>query len=617
MTKVYKKLGIDVLIWGVAIPLAYLLRVEGAWADYSYTIFIVSLCAIPVKLGIMYYEKFYAQSWRRIGLKDLFSIGRGISIYTILFLIAIFIVRGRVFIPLSIPLIGAMLTFLGMGSARMASRLWHEYRFKIQPENKNKANEKQVLIIGAGEAGTMIAREMLRHPETGMTPVGFLDDDPYKKKQTFLGLTILGPSTQTPDIVDEHNIDIVIIAIPSINGNRLRSMVEKIEGNVTCKVVPPIHELINEKVTLTKIRDVHVEDLLRRDPVKLDTREIAGYLTSKTVLITGAGGSIGSEIVRQVISFKPQKILLLDKSEFNIYNLEKEIKRDYPDINYEVLIATIRDKNTLQAIFNLHKPDVLFHAAAYKHVPLMEANPSQAVLNNITGTKNLVDLSLETDVKRFVNVSTDKAVNPTSIMGASKRISEYVVKQAGEKTGNNKVFSSVRFGNVLGSRGSVVPLFKEQIKNREPVTVTHRKMVRYFMTIPEASQLVLQAGGLNQRGAVYVLDMGEPVKIMDLAHDLIRLSGLTPNVDIPIKITGIRPGEKLYEELLTAEEGTDITRHELIFSARHNQIPNNFAHSFRKLVEAAIVNDDNKVRAIFKELIPTNEFDPTSHHVTG
>jgi len=464
-----------------------------------------------------------------------------------------------------------------------------------------------VLIVGAGEAGTMLAREMLRHPEAGLLPVGFLDDDPAKQHQKIMGIPVLGPISSLPQVAASTHADEVLIAIPSAPGKVVRRVVELArQVGLRHRIVPGIYEILSGKVAISQIRNVDVEDLLRRDPVQLDTSEITDYLEGRVVLVTGAGGSIGSEIVRQVARFRPRRILLLGRGENSLYQIEREIERTWPEMDWRTIVADVRDREKMQHVFTTYAPEVVFHAAAHKHVPMMEANPDEAIFNNVGGTKNVVELALEYGVERFVNISTDKAVNPTSVMGASKRVAEYLVQWAAQRAKPGQAFVSVRFGNVLGSRGSVIPLFKEQIAKGGPVTVTHQDMTRYFMTIPEAAQLVLQAGGLGNNGAVYVLDMGEPVRIADLVRDLIRLSGLEPGADIEIIYTGIRPGEKLFEELLTAEEGTEASKHSHIFVAKGNAsgLEERLA-LIEELFDAARKRDPAEIRAVFKRLVPT------------
>lgn len=607
--KIVSKFGIDFGIWTIATPIAYFLRLEQNLSGHLDSILIITCIFLPIKVLIIYYEKFYLQSWHRMAYRDLQSIIRGVSIYLIIIFGIALLVRDQLFIPLSEPFIEAMFLILGTGITRFVARLSYEY--KDCWFTKYSQIPKNVLIVGAGDAGTMIARELFRHTEQNMKPIGFLDDDPKKKRQRFLGLNVLGKTTGVSEVIREYNVDILLIAMPSVKGEVSRRIIKKAynsKKDIECKIIPTLRDLVSGKVTVGQIRDVNVEDLLRREPIKLNTTEIADYMTGKVVLVTGAGGSIGSEIVRQIVPFKPQKLLLADKGEYRMYNIEQELSSKKLPFFWKPIIADIKYWQSVADIFQLYHPDVIFHAAAHKHVPLMEENPAEAIRNNVGGTKNLVEWALKSGVSHFVNISTDKAVNPTSIMGASKRIAEYIVENAGQKASTDQTFASVRFGNVLGSSGSVVPKFKKQIENREAVTVTHPDMTRYFMTIPEASQLVLQAGGIKGSEMMYVLDMGDPVKIMDLAKDLIHLSGLEPDIDIPIKITGIRPGEKLYEELLTSEESnTSSTRYSKIYAAKQNGLPLHFENQLEKLLNYVSSNNEIGIKMTLNDLIPINE----------
>jgi FlaA1/EpsC-like NDP-sugar epimerase len=377
------------------------------------------------------------------------------------------------------------------------------------------------------------------------------------------------------------------------------------EAGVKHRIIPGIHEILSGQVALSQIRDVSLEDLLRREPVQLETNSISSYLEGRTVLVTGAGGSIGSEIVRQVSRFKPRKLILFGRGENSIFTMEQELKRTWPELEYALVIGDVRDRAKVEDVFKRFAPNVVFHAAAHKHVYLMEQNPDEAILNNVFGTKNIAELCLQYGAERLVNISTDKAVNPTSVMGASKRMAEYVVQAVSRRAKPGQTFSSVRFGNVLGSRGSVIPKFQQQIRDGGPVTVTDPAMIRYFMLIPEAAQLVLQAGGLPENGAVYVLDMGEPVKIVDLARDVIRLSGFEVGRDIDIVFTGAVPGEKLYEELLTSDEGTAASKYEKIFVGQQAALGDAALEAaLARLEMAARARDGAAIRAILLELIP-------------
>jgi FlaA1/EpsC-like NDP-sugar epimerase len=593
----------DLLFLTAVTPLAFWLRLDDQLGRYTTQMWIFTAAMLPLKAGVIYWFGLYRQCWRKIGVRDLVKLIQAILFTTaVLFTAAIIMQKSGLVVPRSVPLIEAMAALLVMSGIRLSSRILHEYRGKWGLEGE----AKRVLIVGAGEAGTMVAREMIRHPEAGLRPVGFLDDEPNKRKQTFLGLPVLGGIDDLIDACAGEEVDEVIIAIPSAPGNVVRRVVELAgEAGVKNRIIPAIYDLLSGKFSISQIRDVDVEDLLGREAVNLNVAEISEYVKGRTVLVTGAGGSIGSEIVRTVADFSPKEVILLGRGENSLYHIEQEVRRVWPHVRHHLVVADVRDHVKMKHVFEHYQPEVVFHAAAHKHVPMMEANPDEAVLNNIGGTKNLVELALAHQVRRFVNISTDKAVNPTSVMGATKRVAEQLVSWAAAQAKPGQVFVSVRFGNVLGSRGSVIPLFKEQILRGGPVTVTHAEMTRYFMTIPEACQLVLQAGGLGENGSVYILDMGEPVKIVDLAVDLIRLSGLRPHQDIEIVFSGMRQGEKLFEELLTAEEGTQASRHQRIFTARKSGLPADFAQSLDTLFEAAERRDASRIRNMLKYVIPT------------
>ncbi len=588
---------------GVAFtPLAFLLRFESRWLDYSQQILLLMAVGALVKGFAIWALGMPKRSWRKVSVRDLENLVLGVSAVTVFYTAAAFAFQPQLGIPRSIPLIEAFLAIVILGGMRLSVRLVSEH---AQAESARETS-RRTLIIGAGEAGTLIARELLRHPESGIIPVGFLDDDTAKHIESYMGLKVKGVIADLPRVAREVAADTVLIAIPSAPGDVVRRIVDLAKKvDLEYRIIPGIYEILSGDVSVSQIREVDLEDLLRREPVRLDTGAISGYLVGQTVLVTGAGGSIGSEIVRQVARYRPEKILLLGRGENSLFNIQQELVTSHPELDFQVLVCDVRDADRLAYLFGIHLPDVVFHAAAHKHVPLMEENPDEAILNNVFGTRNLVELALEYGVKRFVNISTDKAVNPTSIMGASKRIAEMVVKHASGRAESHQAFVSVRFGNVLGSRGSVVPTFREQIRRGGPVTVTHPEMTRYFMTIPEAAQLVLQAGGQAENGSVYVLDMGEPVKILDLANDLIRLSGFEPGKDIPISFTGLRRGEKLYEELLTAEEGVTATHHKKIHVANNGVIRPDFEENLERVRKAALTRDEHAIREAIHDLVPT------------
>jgi len=599
------KFATDLLLWFIAGLLALALRLDGFPVRYWNAITFYLLLGLPIKATLITAFGLHRQSWRSVGVRDLYALAEVVGLGTLVLSALGFFIRPHLAIPRSVPLIEGGVALLLLGGVRLAARMFHE-RVRLTRVAKDKKTSR-VLIVGAGEAGRMLAREMLRHPEAGLVPVGFLDDDPAKRRQRHVGLSVLGRIKDLPKAVTRAQADEVLIAIPSAPGSVVRRVVELArEAGVRHRILPGIYEILSGKVSISQIREVDVEDLLRRDPVRLDLEEIADYLRGRVVLVTGAGGSIGSEIVRQVARFHPEQVILLGRGENSLYQIERELERAWPELVWRTVVADIRDREKMEYVFSLYRPQVIFHAAAHKHVPMMELNPDEAVFNNVGGTKNLAELALSHGVERFVNISTDKAVNPTSVMGASKRVAEYLVQWAAQRANKGQVFVSVRFGNVLGSRGSVIPLFKEQIRLGGPVTVTDPRMTRYFMTIPEAAQLVLQAGGLGYNGSVYVLDMGEPVKIEDLARGLIKLSGFEPDTDIQIVYTGIRPGEKLYEELLTAEEGTEMSEHEQIFIAKTASVDEQtLTRLIAGLFHAASKRDGEAIREAFSRLIPT------------
>lgn len=430
--------------------------------------------------------------------------------------------------------------------------VWRVFRDKYI---KTAGEQKRTLIVGAGAAGAMIARQLQNeHDNAELCPVAFVDDDHMKQKMEVYGLPVVGGVRDIPEVAKEMKIEHIVIAIPSLRNGQLSEIVEACTAtNAEVKMIPKIEDLMTGKVSVSSLKNVEVEDLLGREPVKLDIDAISEYVTGNPVLVTGAGGSIGSEICRQVMTFRPGKIILLGHGEFSIYSIDMELKQAYADTDIEIVpvIADVQDRNRIFEVMEEHQPTIVYHAAAHKHVPLMEYNPHEAVKNNVLGTRNVAEAADTFGVQTFVMVSTDKAVNPTNVMGATKRVAEMVVQDMARHSKTK--FVAVRFGNVLGSRGSVIPLFKKQIAKGGPVTVTHPEMTRYFMTIPEASRLVIQAGTLANGGEIFVLDMGEPVKIVDLARNLIRLSGYTEE-EIPVEYTGIRPGEKMYEELLGEDE---------------------------------------------------------------
>jgi FlaA1/EpsC-like NDP-sugar epimerase len=592
ISKIYKKprlIIVDIFLLNIALIVSFFMRFDANWTSYFNYSYIIVITVIG--LFILYFSNLYNKMWQYASIGELFSIVK-VSVLINLILV-VFIFFSRTSFPRSVLLINFLVDVFIIGASRFGLRLLKERLIG----NDKKQITTRVLIVGAGDAAEILIREMNKHSELGRYIVGLIDDDPAKKKLEIHGKKVLGNRFDIPEIIAKYNVDEVVIAIPSARGKEVKSIYElSNQDGVKVNIVPGMFEILNGDVNLSQIREVKVEDLLGRDQVKLNNRVIAKHVENKTVLITGAGGSIGSELCRQIARFNPQKLIMLDIYENNLYFLDLELREKHQKIDFEPIIASIRDNDKLRNLFAKYQPDVVFHAAAHKHVPLMEQNPEEAVNNNIFGTRNLIELADEFSVERFVLISTDKAVNPTNVMGATKRVAEMLIQTIDKKSETK--FMAVRFGNVLGSHGSVIPLFKKQIAKGGPVTVTHKDVIRYFMTIPEAVQLVIQAGSIGKGGEVFVLDMGEPVKIIDLAKDLIKLSGLRLGEDIDIEITGLRPGEKLFEELLNDNEDNIATEYERIFITRLGEIDliklDKAMHNLKQLAReddtAAIIN---------------------------
>lgn len=523
---------------------------------YTNDVVVLSL----IYIVCFYLFKMYESLWHLTGT-DEFLLGVGGNILAGILSIGYTRIFGST-IPLNVMVVGILLSIFFVLGYRILYRVYR--RTLLYIPFKYSADQRRVMVVGAGSAGTMIINEMMARRELKYNPIVLIDDDKNKLGKRISGVKIEGNRYDIPYIAGEQEIDLILIAIPSLDAKNKAELIDICkETNCKLQIIPGMYEIISGKATVSKIKDVDLEDLLGRDPIVLDNKGIEDYIKGRTILVTGAGGSIGSELCRQIASFQPKRLVLFDIYENNVYDIQNELKEDFPDMDMSVLIGSIRDRERLHEVFSQYKINVVFHAAAHKHVPLMEDSPKEAVKNNVFGTLNLALEASDAGVSRFVMISTDKAVNPTNIMGATKRLCEMIV-QAMDKQSKTE-FVAVRFGNVLGSNGSVIPLFKKQIAHGGPVTVTHKKIIRYFMLIPEAAQLVLQAGAFAKGGEIFVLDMGKPVKIYDLACDLIKLSGLEPNKDIKIVFTGLRPGEKLYEELLMSEEGLQDTVHKKIY----------------------------------------------------
>jgi len=610
---------IDILCINFAYIVSFLLRfeftmTESFWGYFSvYADNIVAITA--VKLVIFWAFGLYRSLWKYAGTEELVKIALAAAAATAASIVYLMFTQQT--FPRSIYIYSCVLDLVLIGGARFGYRIIRDLR---RPgafmslintlRNSQEAEISRVMVVGAGDAGAAIIKDIKQHPDLGKKVVVAVDDDPNKQNRSIVGVKIAGGHESIRQLARRYKVDEIIIAIPSANRKAIQKIVN--ECNKTrckMKILPGISDLINEKVSISKLRDVDIEDLLGRDPVQVNLKEISGYLEGKIVLVTGGGGSIGSELCRQIARFKPRKLIALDIYENTVFELYNEIRNARPALEFEVVIASVRSRQRMREVFMKYKPHIVFHAAAHKHVPLMESNPKDAVINNIIGTKNLIDLADEYAVQNFVLISTDKAVNPTNVMGATKRVAEMLLQ---EKSAHSRTsYAAVRFGNVLGSNGSVLPLFRKQIERGGPVTVTHEDITRYFMTIPEAVQLVIQAGAMAKGGEIFILDMGEPVRIMDLAENVIRLSGYVPGVDIDIKVTGLRPGEKLHEELLLDEEGIEKTAHDKIFvghplppSPELSEILENGIISSEESANGIMAMKDEEIREWLQKLVP-------------
>ena len=566
--------------------------------------------ALPVKLLAFFYMGLYRRFWIFASVNDLllivFASTSAAALVLFLHLAVVLPTPGIIGFPRSIPIIDWLLTVAFVGGIRFSICWLARRKRQIRKQREHRPEAKNVLIMGAGNSGALIGKEMLDNPQLGLTPLGFVDDDPSKLGLSIHDIVVLGNRSDIPRLVVEHVIHELIIAMPSAPGKAIRDVLEICQSvALPARTVPGIHELLSGDVSVRQIRDINIQDLLRREPVRTNMARIRQMIQGSRVLVTGGGGSIGGELCRQICRFEPELLVFLGHGENSIFGIEQEMKRRFPDARIHPVIADIRDRTRLNRIFELYEPELVFHTAAHKHVPLMEANEEEAVMNNVLGTRNLVELAAQRKDTRLVLISSDKAVNPTSVMGATKRVAELVTQSVAREHG--ACFSVVRFGNVLGSRGSVLNIFREQIASGGPITVTDPEMRRYFMTIPEAVQLVLQAASLATCGEVFVLDMGEPVKIVDLATDLVRLYGLQPGRDIEITFTGIRPGEKLFEELFVQGEEYHRTEHEKIFVVANHELesPETLYDRVDELIAAAQAGRPDEIRRLISLIEPS------------
>ncbi|MFO5440201.1 MAG: polysaccharide biosynthesis protein [Dolichospermum sp.] len=606
----------DITVFAMTPLLALGLRLDGNLnlQEDIFQLGIATILFLVVKLIIFWGFGFYRRYWKYASIEE--------GIYIITLMMGVVVIQTTLFnllemllgeLPQSLPILEGILSCIFVIILRFSVRVVE----RISNRQKISKNRERVLIIGAGSAGVSLVEDMQRNPQFGAYPIGFIDDDIKKQNIHLRGIPVLGNRQKISEVIKTLKIHKVISAMPTVPGQTIREIVDICQNNgVQPSTLPGIYEILNGRVRVDSVRDIKIEDLLRREPIQTELERVAQFIKNKTVLITGSGGSIGSELCRQILRCHPAKIILIGHGENSVFNIQQELEKliqilknnhkSAPDVNIPQIytfIADIRVQSRLEHAFERFKPDVIFHAAAHKHVPLMELNPAEAITNNVMGTRNLLQVALQYNVEHFVMISTDKAVNPTNVMGASKRVAEMLVLQAAKESG--KSYVAVRFGNVLGSRGSVVPTFQKQILAGGPITVTHPDICRYFMTIPEAVQLVLQASILGRSGEVLMLNMGEPVKIVDLAKALIHLSGYEVNKDIDIVFTGLRPGEKLFEELFIEGEEYENTEHEKLLVVKNASriIPNSLNITVEKLLGVAARNDTNSIILLLSQLV--------------
>ncbi|MFO7568327.1 MAG: nucleoside-diphosphate sugar epimerase/dehydratase [Smithellaceae bacterium] len=612
--KFYFMILSDAFIFTAALWLAYLFRFEFSLARINiYPPWYLLPWVVPLKMAVFLALGAYRGMWRFTSIRDFWLLGRACVLATLLILGILLYGVGFEGYSRSVLIIDGLLTFLLAGSVRLAIRSYYAatgQRAVLDAGHPGR-RPKKTLIVGAGAAGEKILREIMENNELTFDVVGLIDDDTKKHGRAIHGVRVLGTVEDLPDILERKDIEEILIAIPSARGGQIKRIIDTCQHcSISYKILPGFGELIDGRVSVKVLRDIRYEDLLGREPARLNTEGIRHYLEGKTVLITGCGGSIGSELCRQVILFGPARLILVDSHEANLFAIQMELQNERHFENVATVLAHVQNEKLMMDVFGKYRPHVVFHAAAYKHVPMLENNPWEAVYNNIIGSRTVMDISAGYGVERFVLVSTDKAVRPTNVMGASKRVAELLLQM---RQGGETRFMAVRFGNVVGSSGSVIPLFRRQIEQGGPVTVTHPEVNRFFMTIPEASQLILQAGAMGEGGEVFILRMGTPVKIADMARDLIRLSGKEPDVDVKIVFTGLRPGEKLHEELIT--EGEDIlpTSHEQLMVLGSTvfagdglcQTNSRKWHSdMDSLIVSARCHDAKSIKIILQKMVP-------------
>lgn len=598
-------LVLDIIVIAAAYFITFFLVYEDWSKAYEIMMAVPTLIVLGISviflIAVMLIMGIYRTLWTHGGTRDYINITEACAIASMLSLVVnVFAVKSFTYPP-KVIVCALVFSCMGIVSIRMATRAaYNLYRGSML----SVKDRKRLMIVGAGTSAAILLKDLYSNENLDYNIVCFVDDNKNKQNATIGGIKVCGDRYDIPRLVKTQNVDEILIAIPSASAAERKKIIEICnETGCKVKILPSVDQMIGESM-YNQIRNVQIEDLLAREPVKLDNKEIESYIKEKVILVTGGGGSIGSELCRQIMKFNPRKLVILDIYENNAYDVQMELNRMYPDNQPDVIIASVRDRDRLDDIFAKYRPYIVFHAAAHKHVPLMEDSPQEAIKNNVIGTLNVTQCADKYGVKRFVMISTDKAVNPTNVMGATKRICEMIVQSA-QQTSKTE-FVAVRFGNVLGSNGSVIPLFKRQIEQGGPVTVTDKRITRFFMTIPEAAQLVLQSAGYAKGGEIFVLDMGEPVKIYDLAKNLIRLSGYKPDEDIKIEVCGLRPGEKLYEELLMNEEGLTDTSHNKIFIGQPIDVDRNQLMSYiDELDKAAETNDNELIKSTIEKVVPT------------
>ena len=605
----------DIVLLSLSVYIAFLLRFGSAIPEtYLAMLLPTVILFVSLKVSVFALTRVYKISWSYFGMYEMWNIVKALGFAFCALAGLSFILRDFSFfhgLPRSIFFIDFICSLFLVSGLRIFKRFYLHVLKGV-----TASGCKRALVIGAGNAGEQIVRDMKRNSDSAYRPVGFIDDNSHKANLYIHGVKVFGGRRLIPDVVRKLDIEVIIIAMPSVFSKEVRDILTYVrEAGVTdVKTIPGLDEILHgNKVTLSDIKRVRIEDILGREQAVVEGGLIADSLNGKRILVTGAGGSIGMELIRQVLRFRPERVVALDIDETELFHIEQEVKEDIEDVKLCLVVGDIRDAAKMKWVFANHLPHVVFHAAAYKHVPIMEEFPEEAVKTNILGTKNIAEMAVEFQVEQFIMVSTDKAVRPTNVMGATKRVAEKIVKELNRMESTR--FISVRFGNVVGSRGSVIPTFQRQIRQGGPVTITHAEMTRYFMSIPEAVTLILQAGAMGSGGEVFVLDMGDPIKIVDVAKEMIRLHGLKPEIDIPIVYSGIRPGEKMYEELLTAKENLEPTAHSKIFKAKDHARYDDIQQKVPLLEDMVVNPDPGVLRAYLKELV--SSYHPNDVYSSG